>query len=119
MSPRKSKTLCKHPQCGRLVEARETYCVEHRREREQQRGSSYQRGYDKRWQALRRAHLAFFPLCEECKRNGIVTAAEHVDHIEPFDGVADPRRLDPMNLQSLCRVCHSRKTAMFDGGFGH
>ena len=51
------------------------------------------------------------PLCEECKRKGRVTLATDVDHIEPFDGVSDSRRLEWNNLQSLCRSCHNEKTA--------
>jgi 5-methylcytosine-specific restriction protein A len=38
-----------------------------------------------------------------------------VDHIVPRSaGGADT----PGNLQPLCRPCHSRKTARFDGGYG-
>jgi 5-methylcytosine-specific restriction endonuclease McrA len=33
----------------------------------------------------------------------------HVDHIVPFDGVDDPRRLDESNLQLLCGGCKSVK----------
>lgn len=49
---------------------------------------------------------------------GKVTAATEVDHIVPHRG--DERLFrDEKNLQSLCRPCHSRKTAVEDGGFGN
>lgn len=39
----------------------------------------------------------------------------HVDHIVPKErGGADELH----NLQVLCAPCHSRKTAIEDGGFG-
>ena len=43
--------------------------------------------------------------------------ASHVDHIVARSkGGAD---LDPNGLVSLCRSCHSAKTARMDGGFGN
>lgn len=42
-------------------------------------------------------------------------AAKHVDHIVPLkDGGTHAFS----NLQSLCRSCHSRKTALEDGRWG-
>lgn len=41
-----------------------------------------------------------------------------VDHIIPHRG-DDALRLALSNLQTLCNVCHSRKTASEDGGFGN
>ncbi|WP_244396197.1 HNH endonuclease [Afipia carboxidovorans] len=40
-----------------------------------------------------------------------------MDHIESIRR-APHRRLDVTNLQSMCAVCHGRKTARFDGSFG-
>lgn len=50
------------------------------------------------------------PLCAECMRRGQVARAVDVDHIDGFDGVEDPKRLDRARLQSLCRACHNEKT---------
>ena len=61
------------------------------------------------WKNLRNYKLSMTPLCEECKRNGVFTGANEVDHIIPI--VIDPeKRLDIDNLQSLCKSCHSAKT---------
>lgn len=59
-------------------------------------------------------HLARHPLCVECQAKGMVVAAAEVDHIVPL---ADGGTNDDENLQSLCKSCHSRKTAR-ESGFG-
>jgi predicted kinase len=52
-------------------------------------------------------YLAEHPLCVECERIGLVTAATDVDHIvAKRHGGTD----DEDNLQALCHACHSRKT---------
>jgi 5-methylcytosine-specific restriction enzyme A len=76
---------------------------------DKQRGSARSRGYTRRWAAVARAHLMKYPECVMCKR-----PAEEVDHIKPHKG--DQRLFwDPKNRQSLCKICHSRKTATEDG----
>ena len=74
------------------------------------RGSARQRGYDTAWDRLREAHLSDHPLCAHCLEEEIVEVADDVDHIVPIS-VAPGRRLDPTNLQSLCRRHHNVKTA--------
>jgi 5-methylcytosine-specific restriction enzyme A len=74
---------------------------------DEQRGNSTQRGYGRRWRALRLAYLHANPLCVECWKHGVVNAATDVDHIKPKrDGGTD----DADNLQALCHACHSAKT---------
>lgn len=75
------------------------------------RKSASRRGYDNRWKKLRDAYIQHMPLCEHCAGRGVTTRAREVDHVQPFDGVGDPLRLDWTNLQSLCRSCHATKTA--------
>ncbi len=48
------------------------------------------------------------PLCEECRRGGVVTPATVVDHIVPINEGGAPMDMD--NLQSLCAKCHNRKS---------
>ena len=67
----------------------------------------------KEWQELRIAKLRANPLCEECMKEGIVTAARCVHHVVPIETARtrdDMRRLafDEHNLMALCFPCHAR-----------
>ncbi len=75
------------------------------------RPSAAARGYDRRWQRLRKMVLARDPVCKACGRE----VSEHADHIQA-KAAGGSDSLD--NLQGLCAGCHSRKTATQDGGFG-
>lgn len=59
-----------------------------------------------RWRNLRARVLAQEPDCMVCGR-----PANTVDHIEPFEGAADPLAWDESNLQALCAVHHGQKDA--------
>lgn len=61
------------------------------------------------WRKLRAVKIERQPLCEECLRRGVTTSAQVVDHIVPINKGGNP--LDPANLQSLCHLCHNRKSA--------
>lgn len=96
--------------CGPLRRAR---CGQ--REYDKQRGSAARRGYGSRWRKLRNMKLSVNPLCEECLQYGLTTAATEVDHIvAKRQGGKDEWE----NLRSLCKPCHSRKTAMENTGRG-
>lgn len=125
--------LCAYPGCRHPVPITEKYCESHKKvgkdrevrfakEREAKRlrfkGSSNERGYGYRWKKLRDRFIQKHPHCVECLKNGVITLATDVDHIIPHRG--DPKLLyDENNLQSLCKSCHSKKTAREDGGFGN
>ena len=101
------KRLCS---CGRLVE-RGAVCecqVAARRERvakaDAARPSASERGYDHEWAKLRKQMLAEYPTCD-CG-----APAVEVHHVISVRERPD-LRLDPSNLQCLCRSCHSRITA--------
>ncbi|WP_405030735.1 HNH endonuclease signature motif containing protein [Pleomorphomonas sp. JP5] len=71
------------------------------------------------WQRLRAAKLAESPLCEPCKRRGVVRPARHVDHIRSITSGGDAfPSFD--GLMSMCASCHSIKTNAVDrrGGSG-
>jgi 5-methylcytosine-specific restriction endonuclease McrA len=74
--------------------------------------SARKRGYDRDWERLRAFHLAGSPFCVYCQeRDGVLKVANVVDHIKKFRDDWS-LRLDPNNLQSLCKRCHdSRKQA--------
>lgn len=75
--------------------------------------SASKRGYDHKWrEQIRPAALAREPLCRFCKANGRVVRAAEVDHID-----GDSRNNRPDNLRSLCKPCHSARTAR-DQSFG-
>lgn len=66
------------------------------------------------WRLIRASHLQEEPLCREHLARGMVRAATEVDHID-----GDATNDAPSNRQSLCKPCHSRKTARENGGFGN
>lgn len=60
-----------------------------------------------RWTRLSRAWRMMHPLCEECKRRGIIKAGEVTDHIIPWPVCQD--FYDENNLQTLCKDCNHAK----------
>lgn len=76
------------------------------------RGTAHQRGYTSAWQRASRAFLAAHPLCEcdDCRKNGLVRAAEVVDHFIPHRG--DMTLFwDESNWRAMTKRCHDKKTA--------
>lgn len=60
-----------------------------------------------RWTRLSRAFRAMHPLCEECRKRGVIKSAAVVDHIVPWPVCED--FYDEKNLQSLCEDCNRAK----------
>lgn len=58
------------------------------------------------WYRLRRKALSREPLCRFCKKKGIVTPGNTVDHIEAHKGNMS-KFFSLSNLQVLCKQCHS------------
>lgn len=71
-------------------------------------GNSYDSFYhSKEWQAVRLQVLdRDCYLCQVCKRAGRITPAATVHHIVPVR-VDWSKRLDPANLETICRACHN------------
>jgi len=117
--PHRLPTPCAHPGCPKLSHT--PRCDSHTKQR--QRDYNRERRADpertdayyssRHWRKLRAAKLREEPLCRACRAEGKVTAANEVDHI---DGNRENEDWD--NLQSLCKTCHSSKTAKEDGRFG-
>ena len=72
--------------------------------------SRHARGYDSVWTRYAKLYLKQNPLCRMCEQASRTTLASLVDHIIPLRLRPD-LRLDPANLQPLCRSCHAVKTA--------
>ncbi|MBO9519789.1 MAG: HNH endonuclease [Porphyrobacter sp.] len=69
--------------------------------------SRHARGYGKAHVKMREHLLSTVILCEECTRNGRVTAGSHADHVIPkAKGGTDERS----NYQLLCASCHAAKS---------
>lgn len=69
----------------------------------------------RQWRTLRQIQLSQYPLCAGCKADGIITAAQHVDHIFPWQQIGE--HAFTFNLfQSLCPSCHSSKTQLEQQG---
>ena len=109
---------CTHPGCGALCTDGTSRCPAHKydarseRVRREKRGA---RAYDQRsWRdRIRPAQLRREPLCRMCMVKGRLSTAREVDHID-----GDAWNSDEVNLQSLCKPCHSRKTVAEQGGLG-
>jgi len=66
--------------------------------------------YGRRWKRLRQMFIRYNPLCVNCKDNNIIMEGQVVDHIKPVSEDKDGFYVWK-NLQTLCRTCHSKKTA--------
>lgn len=102
---KRGKKPCAYPGCPNLTTR--TYCSVHQtkitKRYDESRGTSTERGYDSNWKKTSDAHLKKYPFCSKCEEPAV-----DVDHIIPKDrGGKDIK----INLQSLCKSCHNKKTA--------
>ena len=109
--PKKPKRPCSYPGCPNLTDGR--FCEKHQKQ-ENKRYEKYDRTpemkkrYGRAWKKIRDRHMAEYPLCEMCKKQGRLTPAEEVHHIKPLSMGGTN---DDGNLMSLCKSCHSEITA--------
>lgn len=108
--PSRSLKPCSYPGCPNLTTGGR--CPLHKRP--DTRPTATERGYDAEWRRLRAQHLRDNPWCVMCASFGKVERATEVDHIIPHKG-DEALRLDPDNLQSMCKWHHSQKTAKENG----
>lgn len=123
--PQRTSRICAHRGCNAITR-NPRFCDSHaqdaererKRQVDQRRSNSASRGYGHKWRMARARFLQLHPLCADCAKAGITTAAQVVDHIEPHKG--DQYLFwNEANWQPLCQSCHSRKTAREDGGYGN
>lgn len=96
--------VCPVPGCPAITQG--GYCEMHARQRRafygEYRPDRNARGYDSRWRRTRARFLARHRICERCGKPA--TEAHHRDGKGPLG----PRGHDPLNLEALCKSCHSR-----------
>ena len=63
----------------------------------------------KAWKSLRNYKIQINPLCENCESKGLVEAGKEIDHITAIKDNGSMLSLN--DLQTLCRSCHSSKSA--------
>lgn len=111
--PSRAKKPCRRLGCRELVVG-VGYCDTHKKERgkewDSRRGTAAERGYGHRWRVARLSHLGLEPLCRTCLGAGLVVPGTEVDHIVPHRGNIQ-LFWDRGNWQTLCKPCHSQKTA--------
>ena len=105
--PWSTPKACSYPGCNQLVVSGR--CDEHPRVETFVRDAEVQRLYDRRWRQRRQSHLSQYPWCTECLRANIYTPATDVHHVQRHNGNLELFLTGP--LESLCHICHSRKTA--------
>jgi 5-methylcytosine-specific restriction protein A len=81
-------------------------------DRHKERQAIYQ---TRRWKDLRVWMVQNHPLCEDCLKEGRITATEEIHHIKsPFvKGLTEEEKIrrayDVSNLVALCRDCHIKR----------
>lgn len=104
--PTRMLKTCSYPGCSSLAEGG-ARCAKHRST--YQRDRNRQRLYDRRWQRIRKVHLAEHPWCARCLAQGIYREAAEVHHKERHEG--DRKKFYEGPFDSLCKPCHSSETA--------
>jgi 5-methylcytosine-specific restriction enzyme A len=60
--------------------------------------------HSKRWQSQRKMQLDMYPLCQWCEREGRITPASLVHHVQQHH--LDPVKFYDNDFVSLCSDCH-------------
>lgn len=92
--------------CGGVVDEHASRsCSKCGRGKRRPKQTTTQAGYGFDWQQLSERYRREHPLCVQCEKQGIVTAADEVHHIVPITE-APWLRLEVSNLMALCVQCH-------------
>ena len=112
--PYRVERPCRAFMCPNTTDNRNGYCDEHQTESKERRGSSRQRGYDKRWEKFRAAYLRERPLCVDCLVKPFPgespQPATEVHHIRKLRDYPKLKYAED-NLMGLCHRHHSVRTA--------
>jgi 5-methylcytosine-specific restriction protein A len=99
----KTPRVCAEPGCPTLTQTRRCPVHEREKERSYKRDTRYSTA---RWKTLRRSQLRKQPWCETSDCDNPATDVDHVVRVADGGDFWNPE-----GLASLCRGCHSRKTA--------
>ena len=118
-------TKCSQLGCNNPRSKLLTSCIEHggrdthiynpktnQREDRKANGLMYK---TRQWEALRQIQLSKHPLCAGCMAEGIVTAANTVDHLFPWTQISK-QAFYINRFQSLCPTHHATKTQLEQHG---
>ena len=114
---------CAYISCSRLVTPGHRFCAPHlKRERahyDGKRDKDTRALYNYRWNKYSKQYIKNNPLCvcPECREKKYPLPSEVVDHIKPHKGDYE-LFWDETNHQAMAKVCHDKKTAIEDGGWG-
>ncbi len=102
---------CKRPGCRGVVrDGTCSRCGPTKRKRApDKREGSAKRGYNYRWQRVRKVYLAANPLCERCRAERIDEPATIVHHKIRHGGNSD-LLFDEENMEGLCKRHHDQAT---------
>lgn len=83
------------------------------------KSADYKYMYNWQWRKASKAFREQNPLCvcAECAQRVVPLPSEVTDHVIPHKG-DETLFWDRKNWQALAKVCHDKKTAIEDGGFG-
>ena len=119
-----SATKCSSLGCHNIKAKFSSLCIEHggkdsfnhkRYNNKDKRKLAVHKYHTKQWQTLRQIQLSQHPICAGCKSEGIIAAAQHVDHIFPWQQIGEMAFTHNI-YQSLCQSCHSSKTYLEQQG---
>lgn len=117
-------TRCAELGCCNTRSKFNSYCLEHggrdaydyKRHNSSAKRKEFNGKYaTKQWSTQRKVQLSAHPLCAACLSEGIITAAEHVDHVFPWARISEAAFYRNI-FQSLCASHHSAKTALEQRG---
>jgi 5-methylcytosine-specific restriction protein A len=115
------QTTCHQLGCDNAKVNHSYFCIEHGGSRtielSARRKALAAKYGSKQWKQFRQIHLSKYPLCARCQSLGKITPASDVDHIYPHKMQLD--KWMGNRFQSLCRPCHSIKTALEKRGMAY
>jgi len=108
--PSAPKSPCNRPGCGEFKP-----CPIHSKATDKYRGTAADRGYDKKWERVRKYYLREHPLAEcdrcplkECEDRGRTIRADMVHHLKPIRTHRELRLVKSNLLAINERLCHGK-----------